>query len=99
MLLVGMNTLGYAEIPKPKMSYATALSTMAQQVSNTFGVALAVLLLNLAMEWRGSEILKAEDFWVGFVVLGILNSLALFYFWALPANAGAELTPTEDSSS
>ncbi len=98
MLLVGMNTLGYAEIPKPKMSYATALSTMAQQVSNTFGVALAVLLLNLAMQWRGSEVLKAEDFWVGFVVLGILNSLALFYFWTLPANAGAELTPTQDSS-
>jgi EmrB/QacA subfamily drug resistance transporter len=97
MLLVSMNTLGYTEIPKPKMSYATAMSTMGQQVSNTFGVAMAVVLLNLAMQARGSETLLAEDFWVGFVVLGILNALALFYFVPLPANVGAELTPTAES--
>jgi EmrB/QacA subfamily drug resistance transporter len=97
MLLVSMNTLGYTEIPKPKMSYATAMSTMGQQVSNTFGVAIAVVLLNIAMEARGSQVLMAEDFWVGFVALGFLNGLALFYFVKLPANAGAELTPSEDS--
>jgi hypothetical protein len=99
MLLVGMNTLGYTEIPGPKMSYATAMSTMAQQVSNTFGVALAVMLLNIAMQVRGSAVLVAEDFAVGFLVLGLFNALALFYFVPLPSKVGAELTTSTETPS
>jgi EmrB/QacA subfamily drug resistance transporter len=99
ILLVGMNTLGYTEIPSPKMSFATAMSTMAQQVSNTFGVALAVMLLNLAMQWRSSQTLVAADFSVGFLVLGLFNALALFYFVPLPSNVGAELTPSTETAS
>jgi EmrB/QacA subfamily drug resistance transporter len=99
MLLVSMNTLGYTEIPATKMSYATALSTMGQQVSNTFGVAMAVVLLNLAMQARGSELMIAEDFWIGFVALGLLNGLALFYFVPLHPEVGAELTPSTETPS
>jgi EmrB/QacA subfamily drug resistance transporter len=98
MLLVSMNTLGYTEIPKPRMSYATAMSTMGQQVSNSFGVAMAVVLLNIAMEARGSERLVAEDFALGFVALGLLNALALFYFVPLPAKVGEELRPDKELS-
>jgi hypothetical protein len=99
MLLVSMNTLGFTEIPSAKMSYATAMSTMGQQVAHTFGVALAVMLLNFAMQARGSQFLAAEDFWLGFVVLGLLNGLGLLYFVALPSNVGQELTPSDESPS
>jgi EmrB/QacA subfamily drug resistance transporter len=99
MLLVSMNTLGYTEIPKPKMSYATALSTMAQQVSNTFGVALAVLLLNLAMSARQASTMMAEDFTLGFIVIGVFNAAGLYYFIGLPPDVGAELTPAPDDPS
>jgi EmrB/QacA subfamily drug resistance transporter len=91
MLLVGMNTLGYLEIPKPSMSYATSLSTMNQQVSNTLGIAIAVLMLNWAMNLRGSIQMATEDFWLGFVFLGLVNSLALFAFVPLRRDIGVEL--------
>lgn len=97
MLMVSMNTMGYADIPKPRMSYATALSTMSQQVSNALGVALAVLLLNMAMQWRGATQLSAADFWPGFLALALINTLALVYFIPLPANAADDLRPGEDA--
>jgi MFS family permease len=97
MLLVSMNTLGYTEIPKERMSYATAMATMGQQVAHTFGVAMAVILLNLAMQTRSSETLIAEDFWLGFALLGVINALALIYFFRLPGDAGQELTPSDES--
>jgi hypothetical protein len=96
-LMVSMNALGYTEIPKPRMSYATALSTMSQQVSGTFGVALVVLLLNFAMDWRNSTSLTAIDFAPAFVAVGLLNLVALFYFIPLPKNVGAELMESNES--
>jgi EmrB/QacA subfamily drug resistance transporter len=95
-LMVSMNALGYTEIPKPRMSYATAMSTMSQQVSGTFGVALVVLLLNFAMDWRHSTVLTAVDFSPAFIAVGLLNLVALFYFIPLPKSVGAELMESND---
>ena len=68
------------------------LSSMAQQVSMTFGVALAVLLLNLTLLWRGHLALAANDFWPTFTVISLITLGALALFIPLASNVGTELT-------
>ena len=44
-----LNTLAYADIAEPAMSHATTLSSVAQQLSLTFGVGLGALLLHATL--------------------------------------------------
>jgi hypothetical protein len=91
--MVGMNTLGYSQIPKPKMSHATTLATMAQQVSISLGVAIGASLLSLTAWIRGHDIahLGPYDFMPAFVVVGLITLISIFFFWPLSDNEGDEL--------
>lgn len=93
MGLVSLQTLGFSDIPKPLMSHATALSTMAQQVSISFGVVLAASLVTLVAWLHGSDShhLAARDFSPAFVCIGLMTMISLLYFRRLSADEGAEL--------
>jgi MFS family permease len=45
--MVALQTLGFSAIPKPRMSHATTLSSMAQQLSLSFGVTIGAGLVSL----------------------------------------------------
>ncbi|HEV2098571.1 MAG TPA: DHA2 family efflux MFS transporter permease subunit, partial [Stellaceae bacterium] len=47
--MTSINTLSYADVPPAMLSRATSLTSMAQQLSQTAGVATAALLLHLVM--------------------------------------------------
>jgi len=47
LAMVTLNTLGYSDMPKPRMSRATALSSMMQQLSVSLGVAFGASLVAL----------------------------------------------------
>jgi EmrB/QacA subfamily drug resistance transporter len=91
--MVGLNTLGYSEIPKPKMSHATTLATMAQQLSISLGVAIGASLLSLTAWARGHDIahLGPHDFMPAFVAVGCITLISLFFFWPLSNHEGDEL--------
>ena len=93
MGLVSLQTLGFSEIPKPLMSHATALSTMAQQVSISFGVVIAASLVSAIAWLHGSNgaRLSASDFSPVFVAIGLTTLTSLFYFRRLSADEGAEM--------
>jgi hypothetical protein len=93
MCLIALQTLGFSEIPKPLMSHATTLSTMAQQVSVSFGVVLGASLVSLATWWRGGDSahLTATDFSPAFFVVGTMTLLSLFFFVRLRPEEGADL--------
>lgn len=93
MAMVSMQTLGYSDIPKPLMSHATTLSTMAQQVSMTFGVVLGASLVSAASWWHGGDPaqLTARDFSPAFFVIGITTLLSLFFFVRLDPEDGADM--------
>ena len=93
MGLVSLQTLGFSEIPKPLMSHATALSTMAQQVSISFGVVIAASLVSAVAWLHGSNgaHLAASDFSPVFVAIGLTTLTSLFYFRRLSADEGAEM--------
>lgn len=85
------NTLAYAEIELARMSHATSLASVAQQLSLSAGVAIGALVLESTVRFHQSSSLTASDFSVGFVVVGLIAASSALVFARLPADAGAEL--------
>ena len=65
---------------------------MAQQLSQTAGVATAALLLHLVLLVRGGDALAAADFYPTFVGIALISLLSVPFFLRMPADAGAELS-------
>jgi EmrB/QacA subfamily drug resistance transporter len=87
-----INTLGYADIERERMSRATSFASMMQQLSLTIGVGTGALLLNLSMAARGDPHLVAGDFTLAFFVVAILAALSALAYVPLAADAGAEVS-------
>jgi EmrB/QacA subfamily drug resistance transporter len=87
-----INTLGYADIPPAMLSRATSLSAMAQQLSQTAGVAAAALLLHLVLLVRGGDALAAADFYPAFVGVAVISLFSVPFFLRMPPDAGAEVS-------
>jgi EmrB/QacA subfamily drug resistance transporter len=87
-----LHTVAYAEIPQPQLSQATTLASMAQQLAQSFGVGLGALILHLTVWWSGGEALSYQHFAVAFIGVGCVSMLSLPFFWALPPNAGEEIS-------
>ncbi len=87
-----INTIAYAEIEPAKMSRATALVAAAQQLSLSTGVAVGALAVETTLWLRQSTTMTAADFPPAFIVVGLLSASAIFIFWQLAPDAGAELS-------
>ncbi|MFG1300849.1 MFS transporter [Xanthobacter sp. V3C-3] len=87
-----LNALSYAEVRPEQMSHATSFASVAQQVSLSFGVALAGLVLETMRAQRGEVTVTQADFAAAFLVVAGVSALSLFFFVRLPRSAGAELT-------
>jgi EmrB/QacA subfamily drug resistance transporter len=87
-----LGTLAYADVPGPLMSNASSLSSMAQQLFLSFGVAIAALLLHLSLRGRPASMLTSHDFTVPFMVVGLLGILSSLLFLSLDHDAGEEVS-------
>ncbi|HLI10968.1 MAG TPA: MFS transporter [Alphaproteobacteria bacterium] len=89
-----LNTLAFADIVPQKMSGATSVSSMMQQLSNGLGVALGAILLHVLLVLRGAEgeALSAADLRFAFLIVGLLSLTSLLFFRRLAADAGAEVS-------
>ncbi len=90
--MTSINTLSYADVPSAMLSRATSLTSMAQQLSQTAGVATAALLLHTALVWRGGASLAAADFYPVFVGVAMISLLSVPFFMRMSADAGAEVS-------
>lgn len=86
-----INTIAYAEVEQSRVSRATALVSVGQQLSISAGVALGALVVGLSAQFHGHDTLTAGDFAPAFLVVAGISALSVFSFARLPANAGAEL--------
>src|SRR6202140_1040593 len=57
-----INTIAYAEVDPSRVSRATALVSVGQQLAVSTGVALGALVVELTVEFKGGGILGASDF-------------------------------------
>ncbi len=86
-----LNAIAFADIGQVRMSHATSLSSVAQQLAAGFGVTFAAMSLQVIAGVQGHIVLQSSDFAWSFVVMGGLTLLSVFFFWRLDRNAGASL--------
>ncbi|MFO0995897.1 MAG: MFS transporter [Alphaproteobacteria bacterium] len=85
-----VNIIGYADIPRPEMSQATSLVSMAQQLSLSIGVGVGAFVLHLTA--GGATRLTALDFMPAFFTIGAIAMLPALVYRRLPADAGREVS-------
>jgi len=86
-----INTIVYADIDPARMSRATSIASVAQQLSISMGIALGTLAVDATMHFKHGAALTAADFPPAFLFVGGLAALSSLLFIRLPADAGAEL--------
>ncbi|MBL0421479.1 MFS transporter [Ramlibacter sp. AW1] len=93
LTMVSLSTLGFSDIPANRTGHATAISSMAQQLSTAIGVVMGAALVSLfAFVHRGStDRITAEDFLPSFVAVALLAWMSAWAFRSLGPEAGDEL--------
>src|SRR5438045_8470656 len=86
-----VNALAYAEVPASRMSRATALAAVGQQVSLATGVAVGALTVEIVVRMNGQAAIMATAFPPGFVLVGRIAASSAAIFWVLPRALGSEL--------
>ena len=97
-----INTLAYADIETRRVSRATALVSVAQQLAVSSGVAIGAVAVELTVYFKGSGPLQAADFPPAFLAVAVISALSVIFFARLSPEAGAEMadrlpTPAEPS--
>jgi len=97
-----INTIAYADIDTHRISRATALVSVAQQLAVSSGVAIGAMAVELTVYFKGSGPLQAADFPPAFLVIAAISTLSVLIFARLSPEAGAEMadrlpTPAETS--
>jgi EmrB/QacA subfamily drug resistance transporter len=97
-----INTIAYAEVDPARVSRATALVSVGQQLALSAGVAVGALTVETVVGLRGGGTLEASDFAPAFLVVAGISALSALIFMRLPPDAGAELAnrlplPTDSS--
>jgi EmrB/QacA subfamily drug resistance transporter len=83
------NSIGFADVPKARMSESSALFSLFFQLAMGMGVAVAALLLRASMSLQGHELqAQVADFRMAFIGVAVLGLLALVDVIRLPGDAG-----------
>ncbi len=90
--MTSINTLSYADVPPAMLSRATSLTSMAQQLSQTVGVATGALLLQAVLALRGGTALIAADFYPAFIGVAMISLLSVPFFLKMSPDAGGEVS-------
>ena len=85
------NTIAYADVEPQRMSRATSLVSVAQQLSISAGVAIGALAVEMAVRFNGEPAITAADFQPAFLLVGAIAASSVFVFLTLPHDAGAQL--------
>ena len=83
-----VNALGYSDIDQRRMSRATSMMGVAQQVSLSVGVSIGALTLETSLRLRGGTELAVQDFTPAFIVVGAGVGAVAHLVPALAAGCG-----------
>lgn len=87
-----LNSIAYADVPTARMSHASSLSSVFQQLAQSLGVGFAAAIIDLGRDWHGRAMPDAADIGLAFPVIAFVSLAGLFYFTRLPRDAGAEVS-------
>lgn len=86
-----INALSFADIPQERLSNATTLTSVTQQISLSVGISLGAIILETTTRITGTG-LTASAFWPAFLVVGLVMVSSLVAFIRLDPQAGDELS-------
>jgi EmrB/QacA subfamily drug resistance transporter len=86
-----INTIAYADVEPQRISRATSLVSVAQQLSLSAGVAVGGLAVEITTRIAGNTAITATDFPPAFLLVATISAASIFIFLQLPSDAGAEL--------
>jgi EmrB/QacA subfamily drug resistance transporter len=86
-----LNTIAYADVDQHRLSRATSLVAVGQQLSISIGVAIGALAVDLTLWWRGHAAITAADFQPAFIAVAVIAACASVVFARMPVDAGAAL--------
>ena len=94
VLMTGMVSLTFADVPREEIGGATVLSNVLNQTTGALAIALAAIILNLNAAARGAATgqVSLADCRVALVVMAVIGLCALPSFLRLPPDAGAEVS-------
>jgi len=86
------NALAYAEIPRPRMGFATGFYATVQQVSATLGVTVGAASLTITMALSGAHEPQLRDFATAFLVVAAFALCSLPVSLLLPRDAAQDVS-------
>lgn len=86
-----LNAISYADIEPSRMSQATSLASVAQQVSLSTGITIGAAALQTSIALQGHAHVAASDFPWAFLVVALISVSSIFSIARLSRNAGSEL--------
>ena len=86
-----IGAIAYAEVDPIRMSRATALAAVGQQLSLSTGVAIGAAVVEFAVRFKGLPTITAADFPAAFLIIAAITASSALMFLRLPHDAGAEL--------
>jgi EmrB/QacA subfamily drug resistance transporter len=82
----------YADVEHPRMSTASSIASMTQQLSRGFGIAFAAGVLNLSLAWRGAAELTLFDLQLAFGVASAFALLSITFCLPVAPDAASEVS-------
>jgi EmrB/QacA subfamily drug resistance transporter len=91
LTFTGVNAMVFSDVSDEDSAQATAINSVAQQISLAMGVAVAGAVLDVAGRLNGTD-LALGDFHIAFFVVGGISAFATFIFFALAPDAGSAVS-------
>ena len=85
-----INSVAYADISQERLSRATGMVSVIQQLALSLGISVGAIALQISS--AGSTTFTAATFTPAFVIIGALSSLSWLIFRLLPSDAGEEMS-------
>jgi hypothetical protein len=86
-----LNTIVYADVPSRRMSAATSLVSVTQQISLSLGIAIGAFVLEATAGLEHGAKLGHADFWPAFLTVALISACSALWFVRLDSDAGAEM--------
>jgi len=86
-----INAIAYAQVQPERMSRATSLAAVGQQLSLSTGVALSASVVEFVVRREAAAGITIGDFPLAFLIVAAISAASVLLFMRLPPDAGAEL--------
>ena len=87
-----LNAISFADIAPQNMSQAASVSSMAQRLSQSVGIAAGAYFLQLSSVAQNHATIVTADFWPAFLGIGLISVAAPLLHLRLPPEAGIEVS-------